>query len=300
MTTQPTQTVTRRNFLKGSGVAALALWGLTATTPAAASSGAVDDDAFGMLIDITRCHGCNSCALACKKANDLPLSQDPPTCLDCKSYSYINECEAAAPDSAEQTRYVKRQCMHCLHPGCVSACTVGALRKTAEGPVVYDSDKCIGCRYCQYACPFGVPAYEWNNPLGLIHKCEMCFERLQAGEQPACVEACPTGAIQFGRRKDLLMQAHARINFDPDRYVHKVYGEYEAGGTSVLYLSDVPFADLGLPTLSDQSVPHYAEGVMTKTPVVALTVAAAATGLHFARKDKGHEAADHVDQEDAS
>jgi len=303
MTTIDTQTLTRRDFLKGSGVAALALCGLTVTTPAAASGEAVDDDAFGMLIDITRCQGCNSCVLACQKSNDLAPSQEPPTCLDCRSYSFIKECTATTAESEECQRFVKRQCMHCLEPGCVSVCTVGALRKTPEGPVVYDSDKCIGCRYCQYACPFGVPAYEWNNPLGLIHKCEMCFDRLQAGEQPACVEACPTGAIQFGRRKDLLMQAHARINFDPQRYVHKVYGEHEAGGASVLYLSDVPFAELGLPTLSNQAVPHYAEAVMTKTPVVALSVAALATGLHFTRKDKAHTAADsadHTAQEDAS
>jgi formate dehydrogenase iron-sulfur subunit len=150
--------------------------------------------------------------------------------------------------------------------------------------VVYDSKKCIGCRYCQYACPFGVPTYDWNNPLGLIHKCQMCVERLAEGEMPACVSSCPAGALRFGRRSDLLVQAHARINSNSGRYIDQVYGEFEAGGTSVLYLSGVPFSQLGLPDLGDQTISHYAEAVMKKTPVVAASVAALATGLYWLTK----------------
>jgi formate dehydrogenase iron-sulfur subunit len=153
---------------------------------------------------------------------------------------------------------------------------VGALRKTAEGPVVYDSAKCIGCRYCQYACPFGVPSYEWTGALGLISKCEMCTERLAEGEKPACVEACPNGAVRFGTRAFLLAQARAQIESNPGRYVDHIYGEHEVGGTSVLYLSPVPFTALGFPSLGEQEIPHYAEAVMKKTPVVALTVASLA------------------------
>ncbi|MCO6450895.1 MAG: 4Fe-4S binding protein [Caldilineales bacterium] len=308
MTTINAKSLTRRDFLKSTGVAAFALW-LAGATPvsanSSASSGEASADAFGVLIDVTRCQGCNSCALACKKANGMPDAEKVPDCLDSSSLSFVDECGTPDSTDANGTRWVKRQCMHCLHPGCVSACTVGALRKTAEGPVTYDSSKCIGCRYCQYACPFGVPTYDWGNPLGLIHKCELCNKRLNAGEQPACVAACPTGAVQFGRRKDLLAQAHARINSAPDRYLDKVYGEFEAGGTSVLYLSDVPFEELGLPTLSDQSVPHYAESVMVKTPVVAASVAALATGIHFTRKNQSHHdpdqiSHDHDKQEDPS
>ena len=107
--------------------------------------------------------------------------------------------------------------------------------------MVYDADKCIGCRYCQYACPFEVPTYDWDDPFGLIHKCQLCFSRLSEGQAPACVKACPNGALRFGRRDALLAQAHAQIVSNLDRYVDHVYGEHEVGGTSMLYLSPVPF-----------------------------------------------------------
>jgi formate dehydrogenase iron-sulfur subunit len=171
--------------------------------------------------------------------------------------------------------------MQCVHPACVSACTVGALRKTAEGPVVYDSSKCFGCRYCQYACPFNVPTYQWDDTFGLIQKCQMCYQRLATGQQPACVAACPNGALKFGNRADLLAQAHATIDANQGHYLDHVYGEHEVGGTSMLYLSAVPFDQLGLPVRDDSPSPHYAEAVMQMTPVVALSVASLATGLHL-------------------
>jgi formate dehydrogenase iron-sulfur subunit len=184
--------------------------------------------------------------------------------------------------------------MHCKHPACAAACTVGALRKTPEGPVVYDADKCIGCRYCQYACPFGVPTYEWNNPLGLIVKCQMCVDRLNAGETPACTKACPNGALQFGKREELLGQARARIASNPGRYVDHIYGEKEAGGTAMLYLSPAPFAELGFPTLHGEAPTEAAEGVMVKTPLVAVTVASLVTGAHFLFQRRAEVAAYHL------
>lgn len=282
MTSQ--QNLSRRDFLKAAGAGAAAVTAtcvLAGPTSTALASGAVSENAWGMLIDVTRCNGCQSCALACKEANNRPNPTVEPTALSSDAYTFIDlrsDTDAAQPVS------VKRQCMHCQHPACASACTVGALRKTAEGPVVYDSKKCIGCRYCQYACPFGVPTYDWNNPLGLIHKCEMCVERLQQGELPACVSGCPAGALRFGRRSDLLIQAHAQIRSNPGRYIDQVYGEHEAGGTSVLYLSGVPFSQLGLPELGEQTISHYAEAVMTKTPIVAASVATLATGLYWLLK----------------
>ncbi len=283
--------ITRRGFLKRAGaLAALVGLGSLATGVAleASSGGEADDQAWGMLIDLTRCTGCESCALACKEANELPNPEQAPTRLDSGAYSFIDK-----RSQADGEVFIKRQCMHCVHPGCASACTVGALKKTKEGPVVYDAAKCIGCRYCQYACPFSVPAYDWQNPLGLIHKCELCKERLSEGEQPACVAACPTGAIQFGRRRDLLAQAHARIQSNPGRYVDQVYGEHEAGGTSMLYLSAVPFSELGFPELGETTVSHYAESVMVKTPIVAATVATIATGLHFTMKRRSQASESH-------
>lgn len=282
MTSQ--QTLSRREFLKAAGTGAAAVTAtcvLAGPAGSALASGPVSDNGWGMLIDVTRCTGCQSCALACKAANGRPNPAVEPTALSSDAYTFI---DLRPNNDAAEPLAVKRQCMHCQHPACVSACTVGALTKSADGPVVYDSKKCIGCRYCQYACPFGVPTYDWNNPLGLIHKCEMCIERLQEGEVPACVSDCPAGALRFGRRSDLLVQAHARINSNPGRYIDQVYGEFEAGGTSVLYLSGVPFSQLGLPELSGQSISHHAEAVMRKTPVVAASVAALATGLYWLTK----------------
>jgi formate dehydrogenase iron-sulfur subunit len=196
----------------------------------------------------------------------------------------VDERQAPSSEGDGKTVHIKRQCLHCLHPACVSACTVGALRKTEAGPVVYDADKCIGCRYCQYACPFGIPTYEWSNPVGLIHKCQLCVARLAEGEEPACAVACPTGAIRFGKRKALLAQARAQIISNPDRYVDHIYGEHEVGGTSVLYLSAIPFAALGFPTLGSEPIPRYAEQVMKGTPVIAASVAVLTSGLYWTIK----------------
>jgi formate dehydrogenase iron-sulfur subunit len=249
--------------------------------PASGESEVAEDAAYGMLIDTTRCTGCNSCALACKSANGLKHPTSVPTQIDSDSFSFVDERHVVDAGGQSRSVFVKRQCMHCVHPACASACTVGALRKTAEGPVVYDSDKCIGCRYCQYACPFGLPVYEWENALGLIGKCQMCVSRMDAGELPACASACPNGAIRFGKRSALLREAHAQIETNPGRYVDYVFGEHEVGGTSILYLGPVPFERLGFPTLGGDPNPRYAEQVMKKTPYVALAVAALAAGLQY-------------------
>jgi formate dehydrogenase iron-sulfur subunit len=249
-----------------------------------------EDQAVGVLIDLTRCTGCESCVLACKAANDLADPDTPGKSLDCDNLTVVQTPAAETAAGEAATVHVKRQCMHCLHPACVSACTVGALRKTDHGPVVYDGSKCIGCRYCQYACPFGVPAYDWDNPLGLIAKCQLCTSRLNQGLRPACVGACPNGALRYGKRHELLAQARGQIASNPDRYVAHIYGEHEAGGTSVLYLSPVPFAALGFPQLEGEPAPRYAEWVMQRTPVTALTVAALATALHWITRHPAPEA----------
>lgn len=285
--------ISRRTLLKWTGVSATALILATALSgqvratidgPATGESSTEEpspaEQTVGILIDLTRCTGCQSCTLACQIANDRPQTVTPPERLSSDAYSFVDIRSSATVADSNEPVYVKRQCMHCLHPACVSACTVGALQKSAAGPVVYDAGKCIGCRYCQYACPFGVPTYDWANALGLIHKCQMCAARQQEGQLPACIAACPNGALRFGKRHELLAQAHGQITSNPTRYVDHVYGEQEAGGTSVLYLSAVPFATLGFPTLGSEPIPHYAEMVMERTPLVALGVATVATVLH--------------------
>lgn len=240
-----------------------------------------------MLIDTTRCIGCRGCQAACKQWHDLPGEtthntgsyQNPPW-INGKTRTVVTFNEVTYNGQFDWV-FAKRQCMHCEHPACASACTVGALHKTADGPVVYDSSKCIGCRYCQYACPFEVPAYEWDEVLGLIGKCDFCVDRLAEGMEPACVKACPTEAIIYGEREDLLAEAHRRIAANPTGYVDHVYGEHEAGGTSMLYLSSVPFAALGFPVLRDEPISAYTEEIMRQTPTIALTVAAGASALYW-------------------
>lgn len=289
--------LSRRDFLRrvGAGAAAAVAAQLLAgqARPAEARE-APTTPTWGMLIDLTRCTGCSSCALACKESNGLPNADVPPQALDSETYTFVEAREVTTAGGQTETRYVKRQCMHCLNPACVSACPAAAMYKSEAGPVIYRPNRCLGCRYCQIACPFGVPRFDWDNGLDPeISKCWLCYERLQAGQQPACVDACPTGALRFGRREDLLAQAHAQIASQPGRYVDHVFGESEAGGTSILYLSDVPFEELGFPTrVPETAPPEETEKVMATLPYVIAGVTATMAGTAYythRRPEAGHE-----------
>jgi formate dehydrogenase iron-sulfur subunit len=188
-----------------------------------------------LLLDTTRCIGCGACSAACKEQNGLPGElEDRPT-----AYTWTVVEKRAGVN-------VRRMCMHCLAPTCVSVCPVGAMQKSEAGPVLYDAKKCIGCRYCIQACPFDVPKYQWDKPIPVVGKCIMCAPRLAKGLPTACASVCPTGATLFGRRDELVTIARQRIAAEPKRYVDHIYGLDEAGGTSVLLMSGVPFAQLGL------------------------------------------------------
>jgi len=290
--------LSRRDFLKtiGSGLAAATLAGLFTSQayPAYASEKATGQT-WGMLIDLTRCTGCNSCALACKESNGLPQPDVAPQSLESDSYTFVDARQVVTPGGAVETRYVKRQCMHCLNAACVSACPAAAMHSSGQGPVVYRPNRCLGCRYCQVVCPFEVPRFEWDNGLNpVISKCWLCYERLQAGQKPACVEACPTGTLRFGRREELLAQAHAQIASNPGRYVDHVFGEFEVGGTSMLYLSDVPFEQLGFPGQLPRTAPsEETEKIMSKLPFVIGGVVAVMTGTavytHRDTANTGHD-----------
>ncbi len=213
-----------------------------------------------ILIDITKCVGCQQCAIACKEENNLPDIEE--TKLSATAYTVVEE---------RGDHYVRRLCMHCNEPTCVSVCPVGAFDKTPEGAIIYNENKCIGCRYCMMACPFQVPRYEWNSTTPRVQKCRMCIERIQTGDIPACVQACETGASQFGDYYQMLQQAHQAIKNEPDKYVNHIYGEKEVGGTSVLYISDVPFEKLGFKTnLGTMPLPDLTWEALSKIPSVVL------------------------------
>jgi Fe-S-cluster-containing dehydrogenase component len=261
--------IDRRQFFRvvGFGVAATA----AAASPAAAiehpAHPEAPPDAVGMLYDNTVCTGCKACMPACSEANGLPPDTalsgglwHMPLDLNAKTKNIIKLYqEPQGPGFA----FVKRQCMHCLDPACVTGCPFGALEKNQWGAVTWTGSRCIGCRYCEVACPFDVPKFEWDHWNPKIVKCEFCFDqRLKQSQQPACTAVCPTGAVIFGTRMDLLAQAKERLAASPDKYFEaRVYGEHEAGGTQVLYLSSVPFDKIGLPRLGSTSLGHYATKV---------------------------------------
>lgn len=210
----------------------------------------------GLLIDITKCIGCRSCEAACKTQNKLPENND----VDLTASTYTKVMERG-------DKFVRKMCMHCQNPTCVSVCPVGALQKTTFGPVIYDESKCMGCRYCMAACPFQIPRYEWSSAFPRVRKCIMCKDRVAQGLPTACAEACPVGATTFGERDDLIREAENRIRQDPDKYVNSIYGLSEVGGTGVLFITDVPFEKLGFRTdLMKEPLPTLTWNVLSKIP----------------------------------
>jgi formate dehydrogenase iron-sulfur subunit len=238
-----------------------------------------DAQTFAILTDTTKCTGCETCVAACKAANGLGPDQPWPWQAkidDLSSTRFTTILRRPGP------HFVRQQCRHCREPACVSACLVGALQTTDLGAVVYDSDRCMGCRYCMMACPYGIPRYEWGQPVPYVRKCTLCYQRLKEGKQPACTEACPAGATLFGTRAEMLAVAHERLREHPNQYVNRVFGEHEVGGTSVLYISDIPLGFLGWkPELGDTPLPKLTWASLTKVPPVMLGMAGLMSGLYF-------------------
>ncbi|MDF9407333.1 MAG: Formate dehydrogenase, nitrate-inducible, iron-sulfur subunit [Pelotomaculum sp. PtaB.Bin013] len=261
----------------------------------------------GVLVDVSRCIGCRSCMVACKTWNDLPATKteftnnwDAPGKTDAYNWTVVNYHLIEQGDQVKW-RFVKRQCMHCDEPACESACFTHSFVKTKEGAVIYkptelNQDYCVGCRYCMVACPFGVPSFQWDKSLPYVQKCRFCYDRMkEEGLKPACVTACPTGTLKYGEREELLKEAWQRINSNPN-YIKRVYGEKEYGGTSWLYISDVPFDEIGLKTtaygkpVSEKSIPSYTWNVLKWTPYIFVGWGAILTALNFytKRRDEVH------------
>jgi len=249
----------RRDLLKRAAVAGVGA--AASATPAAASERArPPEDALGMLYDATLCIGCRACVGACKEANNLGGNYFSPQDLSGNTKNIIKLYE----EDGERS-YVKRQCMHCLDPSCTNACMIGALQKREHGIVTWDGSRCIGCRYCQVACPFNVPKFEWGKAVPKIVKCELCLHRIKEGQGPACCEICPQKAVIYGKYPDLLAEARKRVAEHPEKYYPqpepRIYGESDLGGTQVLYLASVSFDKLGLPDIGDEPVAHLARSV---------------------------------------
>ena len=265
--------LSRRGFLKVMGASGAALAAGSKSAAASVAELKQADD-YGCLVDTTLCVGCRKCEEACNERHSLPKPEasyaemtvlEKERRMDETSYTVVNKYypkNIGTLTWRTQPTYVKFQCMHCNDPSCVSACIVGAFSKSEKGPVVYDAWKCIGCRYCIVACPFQVPAYEYDNALTpQVRKCTFCHERLDKGELPACVTICPNEALTFGPRQELIDLAHSRFKANPGRYHEHVYGEHEVGGTSWMYLTAVDTKLTELPTLPEAPMPPLTETI---------------------------------------
>ena len=263
--------ITRRGFLEAAGATAAGA-GLLAADRAHAAAGHAPAAGTGVLVDTTLCVGCRACEAACSEANRLPPPEEGDAEVFARrrdtsedAFTVVNRAEKAPGVE----RFAKKQCMHCLAPACASACPVRAMDKLPSGPVVYDASKCMGCRYCMIACPFDIPKYEYGSNAPRVRKCTFCAERQAKGLKPACTEACPSGALTFGKRAELLEVAKTRIYTNTGRYLHEVFGEREAGGTSWLYITDVPLDQLALRTdVPERPYPDLVAGALGAPPFV--------------------------------
>lgn len=287
--------IKRRDFLK-IGAAASVLAGSSETSEATEQFAGYPNS-NGMLFDTTLCLGsnCRRCEEACKKANDLDTADldltdnsvfDELRRTDASNYTVVNRF--VDPSDADKAIFVKRQCMHCQEPACVSACLVKAFTKTPEGSVIYDKDLCIGCRYCMVACPFYAPTYDYFDAYSPeVRKCTMCHDRILEGKKPACADVCPEEAITFGKRSELIELAREKIRNHPDKYRNHIYGEKEVGGTSWLYMAGTDFADIGFDMgLGETRYPMLTRGFLSVVPLVLTIWPVFLVGLYKATQHR--------------
>jgi Fe-S-cluster-containing dehydrogenase component len=292
----PSSGISRRKFLSLSMLAGGAAVGLS-TNAHATPDFKGWPGSYGMLADLTACVGCRSCERACNEANHMPAPDRPfddgsvfndERWPSAKAYTVVNRYENTGSSGPV---YRKIQCNHCLEPACATACPIHAYTKTAEGAVTYNQDLCFGCRYCVISCPFNMPAYDYESAFEpKIIKCFFCHERIKEGKLTACADACPAGALTFGRRKDVLKLARKRINDNPLKYIDHIYGEHEVGGTSWLYLSSVPFETLGFPTnLPSKPLIELSKGYLSTVPVIFTTFPAIFGMVYAVAKNRDKE-----------
>ncbi len=317
--------IKRRDFLKGAA-GSLALLSLDVDSSQARTVQALPPDAVGILYDSTLCVGCNACMPACKRANNMQPDftgdqevWDNPQDLSSDTLNIIKKFSNGTGEEKDSETdgyaFIKRQCLHCIDPSCVTACPVSALIKDeSTGIVSYNKDACIGCRYCQVACPYNIPKFEWDSPYPEIVKCQLCSHLVEKGGISACCSACPTGASLFGKVSDLIIETRRRLQmksgkvydfpvsslnsgkfhqYKAAKYVHHVYGREELGGTQVMYMSAIKYEKFGLPAFPKESFVSMASGIqyaIYKGMVYPLVVLA---GLVFmVKKNKNTEEAE--------
>ncbi len=289
--------ITRRKFLSWLGAA-------TAGTTLGKTANAASNKHFsgypnsmGVLFDNTRCIGCRKCEEGCNAVNELPAPDQPFDDLsvldtkrrtDAKTYTIVNRYDTFSNTRLKGPLYRKVQCNHCLEPACASACFVRAFTKTSQGAVIYDASVCVGCRYCMIACPFEIPTYEYDEAFEpRVMKCTLCYPRIIKGLLPGCVQACPTEALTYGKRTDLLKIGRERISKFPNRYADHIYGEHEMGGTGWLHLSAVPFKEIGMrEDLGITPAPQLTAGALSGVPIVVGLWPVLLTGIYAMSKRK--------------
>src|SRR5574340_154192 len=209
------------------------------------------------LIDVSKCIGCKACQVACMEWNDTRDAignnsgiYDNPRALTENSWTVMRYTEVESERGLEWL-IRKDGCMHCSWPGCLKSCPApGAIVQYSNGIVDFHEEYCIGCGYCITGCPFNIPRISKKD--GKAYKCTLCSDRVAVGLEPACIKACPTGALVFGSKEDMVRHAEERI-VDLNERGFKNAGLYDpsgVGGTHVMYVlqhADMPEIYHGLP-----------------------------------------------------
>jgi formate dehydrogenase iron-sulfur subunit len=282
----------RRRFFQLAGAAGVTLVGTKLAQGAGAPADKKDagpvvippEEFVGVLTDTTRCIGCRACEVGCGQANGMlvPDVQKDKALERVRETSVTQWTVVNRYETSRGAVFAKRQCFHCWQPACASACLTNAMLKTKSGPVIWREDKCMGCRYCMVSCPFNIPKFEYDSTNPKVQKCILCHGRTLEGKKPACVEACPTDALMYGKKRELMEIARNRIYNHPDQYHPEVYGEHVAGGTGWLYLASVPFGEIGLPTnLGTTPFPEYTREFLYSVPMIELLWPTALLALNY-------------------
>jgi formate dehydrogenase iron-sulfur subunit len=265
------------------------------TTEAPQARGFYDGTAVAKLIDTSKCIGCKACQVACMEWNDLRDevgsnigSYQNPADLSDQSWTLMRFAEYENPKGDLEWLIRKDGCMHCSDPGCLKACPApGAIVQYSNGIVDFQEENCIGCGYCVTGCPFNIPRISKRDHKA--YKCTLCSDRVAVGLEPACIKACPTGALVFGTKEDMLDHAAERVADLKSRGFDQagVYDPQGVGGTHVMYVlhhADQPQLYAGLAPDPQISFLVRAWKGTTKPLALAVMALTALTAFfHFVR-----------------